>query len=71
MNRARITLTDLIYFLIAVVALAAFQPVVNEQLNQNAGSMNEGTILIIQTVLPVAILILMAVIYVKAGIGAR
>lgn len=70
-DRARLTITDVLFVLIAVMALTAFYPVFADLLNQNASSMGRGASLIMQTVLPVSIIVLIGYIYIRAGVGAQ
>lgn len=70
-DRGRLTLTDVVFYLLAVVALRALWPVLDEQL-QAPGGMDQGTLLLFQTMLPLAIIILIAVVWVKsASTGSR
>lgn len=68
-DRARITITDVIYVLMALLGLAALMPVFNEVLETAAPRLSEGEELIFATLLPVAVLVLLAIIYVEAQRG--
>lgn len=68
---ARITITDIVFLLIAILALRAFYPVYNEFLSKNAGMMDRGTEMLLLTVLPVGILVLLGYIYLRSGVSAR
>lgn len=70
-DRGRLTLTDILFLLIAIVAIRAFYPVFNDLLIQNAPMMDRGTQLLLQTLLPVAILVLLGYIYLRSGVGAQ
>lgn len=67
----RLTLTDILFLLIAIVAIRAFYPVFNNLLTMNAPMMDRGTQLLLQTLLPVAILVLLGYIYLRSGVGAQ
>jgi hypothetical protein len=68
-RRGRLTLPFVVYILMAMAVLAALYPVFAEFYAQNVGSMTQGTRLIFQLVLPLGILVLLTLIYVKAGVG--
>jgi len=70
-DRGRLTLTDILFLLIAIVAIRAFYPIFDDLLIQNAPMMDRGTQLLLQTLLPVAILVLLGYIYLRSGVGAQ
>jgi len=70
MDRGRITMTDAVYILLALAALAALWPVLDAVLVDIASSRLEpGEELIFTTMLPLAVMVLLAVIYVEARSG--
>lgn len=71
MNRARLTLTDVIYLLLALAALAALYPVFSTLLTAVTPNLSEGEQLIYSTVLPVSVMIILSVMYIEAQAGLR
>jgi hypothetical protein len=68
-DRARITVTSVVYTLLALAAIAALWPVVDTMLRVRAKGLAPETELLFNTMLPVAALVLLAVIYVEARAG--
>jgi len=68
-NRARLTLPDVLFVLMSLAFVGALWPVVAAALQTNAGVMSTGSSYIYQLLLPVAILVLFSVIYLKAVAG--
>lgn len=68
-ERARITLPDLVYILFALAFLGALYPVFFEALDMQAPNMMTGSVYIYQLILPLALLVMLTVIYVKATAG--
>lgn len=69
-DRARITITDVVYILIALAALSGLWPAYSTVLDKAAADLPRGEELLLSTLLPVALLIILAVIYVDARGGA-
>jgi hypothetical protein len=68
-DRGRITITDGVYILFAVLALAALYPPFKTLLDARAHMLGRGEELVLGTVLPAAALVLLAVIYIEAAYG--
>jgi hypothetical protein len=68
-DRARLTISDVIYLGLGIFALAAFWPAVNELIGQHAGAMTSGQQLILTSMLPLAVLVLLSIIYLEARSG--
>jgi ABC-type polysaccharide/polyol phosphate export permease len=67
---ARLTVTDLVYVLLALVGLSLW-PVVDSVITAAAPRLANEQELIYTTMLPMAVLVLLAVIYVEARGGLR
>ena len=67
--RARITITDVVYILLALAALAAFYPVYAELFGRLAPDLASGPEAVLGTVLPAAAIVLLSVIYLEARSG--
>lgn len=68
-GRGRLTITSLVYVVLAMASLVALYPAYRMVLSEAAPGLDAGTVLVFQTVLPVAVLVLLAVIYVEARSG--
>jgi len=71
MNRARIIITNLLWYLVAIVALSGLYPVARSYLNTNAEYIPNNAETLLYGVAPLAIIILLAVIYKKAQAGVK
>ena len=71
MNRARITVSDILLYLYAIAVLAALYPVASSLLEARSASIPAGTTIAIETVFPGLVLVLITVIYLKAGLGPQ
>lgn len=72
MDRARLVVTDIIYILLALAALAALWPVLNDLLiTITAPRLAPREELIFTSMLPLSIMVLLAVIYIEARSGLR
>jgi hypothetical protein len=71
MGRARLTITDVVYLLMALAALAALYPVFDALLAANVAGLSDGEELIYSTVLPLAVMVLLSIIYLEARSGLR
>lgn len=68
-RRARITVPDLMFTLFSLAALGALYPVFHDHFQANLDVMGTGPEWLWQMVLPMALLVLMSVIYLKATQG--
>lgn len=69
MGRGRLTITDLVYVVIAMAGLGALYPAYRMVLSAASGSLDPGTMMLFQTVLPVALIVLLSVVYIEARGG--
>lgn len=67
-DRARVTIGDVVTTLVALAALRGLYPVYRDMLE--AHDIGEGPEALLATLLPLAILVLLGVVYTKAGVGA-
>ncbi|WP_136602224.1 hypothetical protein [Salinigranum halophilum] len=70
-DRARITITDVVYLLLAVFALAAFYPALQSVMAPLAPRLPVGQQLVLTTILPLAVLVILGVTYSEAMEGLR
>lgn len=70
-SRARITVPDIVYVLASLAILGALYPVLADGIASNVGELDTGTLYLIRLVLPMAILILFSMVYVKATAGVK
>lgn len=68
-DRARVTVTNVVYTLLALAALAALWPVLEEMIRAAAPILPEGQELVFASLLPIAITVILGVIYVEAITG--
>jgi len=68
-ERGRLTLPFILYILLAMAFLGGLYPVFADLYAQNVGTMTQGTRLIFQLVLPLSVLVLLTLIFVKSGVG--
>lgn len=68
-QRARITIPDLLFVLFAIAVLGALWPVWNNLFESNIGEIPTGTAWLLQLILPMALLVLVTVIFAKAARG--
>jgi hypothetical protein len=68
-ERARLTLPDLAYVLASIAFLGALYPVFWDSVQGRLGELSTGTVYLLQLVLPLALLVLLYVIYIKATAG--
>jgi hypothetical protein len=71
MDRGRLTITNVVYMLLALVALAALWPVFAEQLSAASPLLLDEEELVFSTMLPLAVLVMLGVIYIEARTGLR
>lgn len=69
-DRGRITLPDLMHFLAAMAVLGALWPVAYTLLSTEETTIGTGELLLWQSVLPVALIVMLAIIWRKAAGGA-
>lgn len=67
--RGRITMPFVVSLLFSFAYLGALYPVFADLYAENIGMLDQGTRLILQLVLPLSLLVLFTVIYVKASTG--
>lgn len=70
-RRGRLTLPDLLFALAAFAFLGALWPVVADSLETSVQYMTTGEVYLVRLLLPLAILTMLSLIYVKAAGGAR
>jgi hypothetical protein len=71
MDRARITIPNLLFWLMAMAFLGALAPVFFDALQAATSEVGQGTLLMYQLLFPVAILVLIGVIWRTATAGAN
>ncbi len=69
-GRARLTIPDVVFTLLALAFLRALYPVFWDGFEANLSEMRPGTELLFQLMLPLLVLVLLSVVWVKA-IGGR
>ena len=69
--RGRITIASVIYVLLALVALGALWPVLDTVLETSAPYLSDDEELVFSTLLPIALVVLLSVIYVEARTGVK
>jgi hypothetical protein len=68
--RARITPPDIVLILASLAILGGLIPVFVDVMAQQSAELSEGELLLLQFIVPGSILVLLAVIYRKAVVGA-
>ncbi|QLD84611.1 hypothetical protein HWV23_02710 [Natronomonas halophila] len=68
-TRGRLTVPDIAFLTFSIAIVAALYPVFWERLQANVGVMSTGTAYLFQLILPLAVLVLLGVIFVKATAG--
>lgn len=68
-ERGRLTLPDVLYVLMTVAFIGALWPVVMDAIEENHAEMSTGAEYIYLLVLPLGVLVLLSVIYLKATAG--
>ena len=71
MSRGRVTVPDVLVWLLAVAFLGGLYPVYSSIISVHIGAAPEGPAIILQTIFPLMTLILITTIYMKAGLGPR
>ena len=69
-RRGRLTVPDVIFLLASVAFLGALYPVFWSGFRANINLLSPGTAYLFQLILPLAIIVLLSVVYVKAAGGA-
>jgi len=69
-EEARLTIIDVLYFLVALFLLAALSPAFIDGFNSAAPQMSPGTELVWSAVLPFSVLVMLSLIY-RKSIGGR
>lgn len=70
-SRARVTIVDVAVWLAAVAAIAGLWPVYADVIEGASGQVGGGVLLVFKTVPPLMVVVLLATIIAKAGIGAK
>jgi hypothetical protein len=70
-TRGRITIPDVLFLLMSIAMLGALWPVFADQFQANQSVIPEGAGVLFLMVLPMAILVLFSIIYMKAIRGLR
>lgn len=68
-DRARLTITDVVYLALALAALAALVPPFLDLLGSAPAALSDGTALLMGTVVPVAAVVLLSLIVAEARSG--
>lgn len=68
-ERGRLTLVDVIYVVVAIAVLSVLYPVYSSVLASNVSELTGAEAFLLQLVLPVALLVVLAVIYREATRG--
>lgn len=71
MNRGRITVPDVLIYLVTVAFVAGLYPAYTDLLEANIDVVPEGPAIIFRTLLPLMLLVLLGSIYLKAGAGPK
>lgn len=69
--RARTTVTDVLWYVVALAALAGLYPVADSYMTINSDLIPGNTMMILQSLSPLAVVVLLATIYLKARVGAK
>lgn len=69
MDRARLTISDVLLVVMAFFALAALYPVFLEQLVLHIDKLDRGTELLFLSILPISIIVIISVIFISATTG--
>lgn len=69
--RGRLTVTTVVYMLLGVVAMAALWPVYAEVLGDVSPMLMPQEQMLFATMLPLAVLVMLGVIYIEARTGLR
>lgn len=70
-ERARITIPDVLFILMAFAALAALWPIIGDLLSTNSQTLGTGETLLFRMMLPLTLLVVFTIIYTKAIRGVR
>lgn len=68
-RRARLTITDIVVVLLALAAMAAIYPAYDGLLADHGHLLNDGQMLIFQTIMPVMLIIVLSVLYLESVSG--
>lgn len=71
MNRGRLTIVDVLYIALALAGLAALFPVYMDVYSSTSPMLATGPDLLFGTLFPIAIIVLLSLIYVEARGGLR
>lgn len=70
-RRARVTIVDIILWLTAAAAMGGLWPVYANVVDEYAAVLGTGVAIVVKTLPPLMVLVLLATIIAKAGIGAK
>lgn len=62
-QRAQITIPDVVFFAVGIVVLAGLAPVIYRLLGKNASSFSTGTVMLYQIVIPGLVVTLVVVMF--------
>lgn len=68
-DRGRLTVQDLVYVVMSLGFLAALHPVLMDALESNTDTISTGPLMLMRLILPLAVLVLLWMIWRKATIG--
>ena len=68
-NRGRLTLPDVVFVLATLAFMTPLYLVLSDGLDENAAQIGDGTAYLIQLILPMAVLVMLALIWAKAVAG--
>lgn len=68
-DRGRITITDALWYVVALAVLSGMYPVAASLMERNADVIPGNTMVLLQSIMPLAVLILLASMYMKASVG--
>lgn len=70
-RRGRLTVTDILWYLIAVAALAGLFPVAQSFMDSNSAYIPNEASTMLMGVAPMAVIVLLSTIYIKARVGRK
>lgn len=71
MNRARLTIVDVLYIAFALAGLVALYPAYMDIYESTAPMLDQGPSLLFGTLFPIAVVVLLSLIYIEARGGLR
>jgi hypothetical protein len=70
-QRGRLTVPDIVFITFSLAILGSLYPIFWDRLQANIGTMSTATAYLFQLVLPLAVLVLLGMVFKKATAGAR